>query len=251
MIAQVQIGNQQYKFDLTKAIDISIPLKRDKPPVAFGAKPYSSEPFKSGGFVGALEAGSPVNFYEININPHGNGTHTESVLHIDQRGNSINDTLKQFHFLCQLISVEPDLLENGDRQIEANQIESLLPVDKNVSALVIRTRTNSESKLSQNYTGTNPCYFSKEAIELINRTPVQHLLLDMPSVDKEQDGGALIAHKTFWNIKSEISMNKTITEMIYVDDVIADGVYLLNLQIISLDIDASPSKPILYKVLDQ
>jgi hypothetical protein len=36
--------------------------------------------------------------------------------------------------------------------------------------------------------------------------------------------------------------------MIYVEDAISDGSYILNLQIASFENDASPSKPILYKI---
>ncbi len=45
-------------------------------------------------------------------------------------------------------------------------------------------------------------------------------------------------------------MNATITEMIYVSDEVEDGDYILNLQIASFENDASPSKPVLYKILD-
>ena len=43
-------------------------------------------------------------------------------------------------------------------------------------------------------------------------------------------------------------MDATITEMIFVQDAIEDGTYLLNLQIASFENDASPSKPILYAI---
>jgi hypothetical protein len=45
-------------------------------------------------------------------------------------------------------------------------------------------------------------------------------------------------------------MNSTITEMIFVADEVEDGTYLLNLQIASFENDASPSKPILFKIND-
>ena len=73
----------------------------------------------------------------------------------------------------------------------------------------------------------------------------------MPSVDKEQDEGKLLAHKAFWNVKDvnnlndDARLNCTITELIYVPNEITDGTYLLNLQIASFENDASPSKPIL------
>lgn len=76
----------------------------------------------------------------------------------------------------------------------------------------------------------------------------------MPSVDKEHDEGKLLAHKAFWNVKDTLNLNSdarlsaTITEMIYVPDEIEDGNYILNLQIASFENDASPSKPILYKI---
>jgi hypothetical protein len=36
--------------------------------------------------------------------------------------------------------------------------------------------------------------------------------------------------------------------MIYVENQVADGIYILNLQIASFENDASPSKPVLYKI---
>ena len=76
----------------------------------------------------------------------------------------------------------------------------------------------------------------------------------MPSVDKEQDEGKLLAHKAFWNVTNVTTLNNdarlncTITELIFVANEVEDGNYLLNLQIASFENDASPSKPILYKI---
>ena len=80
------------------------------------------------------------------------------------------------------------------------------------------------------------------------------MLIDLPSVDREEDEGKLLAHKAFWNVKDVQNLNAdartdcTITEMIFVSDFIEDGTYLLNLQIASFENDASPSKPVLYKI---
>jgi hypothetical protein len=80
------------------------------------------------------------------------------------------------------------------------------------------------------------------------------LLIDLPSVDKEKDGGKLASHKAFWNVTDVKLLNQdarldcTITEMIFVPNEVADGNYLLNLQIASFENDASPSKPILYSI---
>ena len=74
----------------------------------------------------------------------------------------------------------------------------------------------------------------------------QHLLLDLPSVDREEDAGQLLAHHAFWQYPAQPRREATITELIFVPNEIADGLYLLNIQITSLELDASPSKPVLY-----
>jgi len=108
--------------------------------------------------------------------------------------------------------------------------------------------------LSKNYSNTNPPYLTEDAATFIRESSIQHLLIDLPSVDKEHDEGKLLAHKAFWNVKDVNSLNEdarmhcTITELIYVDEQIADGSYILNLQIASFENDASPSKPVLYKI---
>ena len=73
-------------------------------------------------------------------------------------------------------------------------------------------------------------------------------MIDLPSVDKEKDNGALLAHKAFWNFDGAIRNEATITEFIYVPNTIADGVYFLNLQVAPFENDASPSRPVLYKI---
>jgi arylformamidase len=78
---------------------------------------------------------------------------------------------------------------------------------------------------------------------------VKHLLIDLPSIDKEKDGGELLGHNAFWNTKGKLRLDATITELIYVSNKIEDGEYFLNLQIAPFENDASPSKPILYKVI--
>ena len=85
-------------------------------------------------------------------------------------------------------------------------------------------------------------------IDFLNELGIEHLLIDMPSIDKEVDGGKLEAHHTFWNYPNNPQLQKTITELIYVPNEVQDGTYILNLQIAPFENDASPSKPVLYKV---
>ena len=116
----IQIGEKYYCADLSRPIDISIPLKNGNIPKAFYAPDYRSSPVRTDDFVGSTKEGGFVNFFNIEVNPHGNGTHTECVGHISKEAESINDCLQQFHFTASLISVMPDLKEDGDRKIMPN-----------------------------------------------------------------------------------------------------------------------------------
>ena len=61
-------------------------------------------------------------------------------------------------------------------------------------------------------------------------------------------------HKLFWGGKNKsyeriLNSKKTITEFIYVKNEIVDDIYILNLQTLNFYSDATPSKPILYKLI--
>jgi len=77
---------------------------------------------------------------------------------------------------------------------------------------------------------------------------VKHLLIDLPSVDKEKDDGELLSHNAFWNTSGKLRLDATITEFIFVRNDIQDGTYFLNIQVAPFENDASPSRPVLYKI---
>lgn len=247
-------NNSTFQIDLSKPIDISIPLTNDdQNPIAWYQNTPEIEPVTMGDWIGKVSEGkSSTNFNNIFFNPHAHGTHTECLGHITLDFYSINQCLKHFFFTAELISVEPKKV-GEDLVITKEQIESALG-GNSPEAIIIRTLPNSESKKHLNYSNTNPPYLEEAAAIFIKEKGIQHLLVDLPSVDKEHDEGKLLAHKSFWNVKDVNQVNQdarfncTITEMIYVNEEIKDGSYLLNLQFASFENDASPSKPILYKI---
>jgi len=247
MITKITHKGKSYNLDLDKPIDISIPLRAGKENVnAWYSKPVSIEPVRMGDWIGDVKQGGSVNFRDIMFNPHGNGTHTECVGHISQEDYTINQSLKKFFFMAELITVLPDET-NGDKIITKQHIQNCLG-DKRPEAIVIRTLDNHISKINKQYSNTNPPYLQHEAAELIDALGIDHLLIDLPSVDKEVDGGKLLAHHAFWQYPHNTKLERTITEMIYVPNNVFDGTYLLNIQIASFENDASPSKPLLFQL---
>ncbi len=248
MKATIAIDNTQYSIDLSDPLDISIPLTAsEENPLAWYLDAPRIEPVRSDDWVGKVSEGGPVNFNTIEFNPHAHGTHTECLGHITPEFHSVNDALGRFLFLAEVISITPEQ-RGEDAVITPEQVSQALD-GKKPEALVLRTLPNAENKRSLNHSHTNWPYLEAAAANFIREAGIMHLLIDLPSVDKEKDDGLLAAHKAFWNYPDAPRTNATITEFIYVPDSIADGTYLLNLMIAPFHNDATPSKPILYKSL--
>ena len=74
-----------------------------------------------------------------------------------------------------------------------------------------------------------------------------------PSVDREEDGGALACHRTFWRIDPGVSeagplarTHATISELIFVPPAVKDGVWRLHLSVAPIASDAAPCRPLVW-----
>jgi arylformamidase len=278
MILSVQINNRTYKIDCDNPIDVSIPLNfGGAQPNAYNAEIATSKPCETENLIGDTRRGGSCNFEQITFIPHCNGTHTESVGHITNARIFVHNCLKDTFILSALVTVEPENafetnetyaveLNENDRLITQKTIERALQNVENPKSkiqnpksdgLIIRTLPNDESKKSRRYMKNFPPFFSTEAMKFITEKGVKHLLVDVPSIDRAFDEGKLSNHRIFWNVEpgsfelSEKSLSSnTITEMIFVPEFVEDGAYLLNLQIAAFLSDASPSRPILFKIFE-
>ncbi|NND95395.1 MAG: cyclase family protein [Flavobacteriales bacterium] len=257
MTAHIETGQRTVKVDLGRPLPISIRMRNGSSnPVAWYASYPEFTPVLMEGFIGSVSKGGSVNTNDIKFNPHGNGTHTECIGHLTEEAHQIDEFMRDFIFLAKLISVEPEVLlldesefrKKGDKIINEELLHGL-DLEPDVKALIIRTLPNEDFKLTQVYTGNNPAYMDNQAMDMLKEMGVEHLLIDLPSVDRENDGGKMLAHRAFWYQGNKARMHSTITEMVYVPDSIADGDYLLNIMVAPLGNDASPSKPVLYPVI--
>lgn len=246
---------------------IAIPLHFNGPqPNTYGVAIARSEAYESGGWVGDTLRGGSCNFETYSFTPHCNGTHTECVGHIVDERVRIHERLAESLVPATLISVVPLLatltddhydpvLHAQDLVIDRAALEGALESSDPAfhTAIVIRTLPNPTEKMARDYMQTPPAFFTLEAMEYLAQLRVQHLLVDMPSVDRLFDEGKLRNHHTYWALPAGSHQlgqaeppAKTITEMVYVEDHIVDGIYLLNLQIAPFMADAAPSRPVLY-----
>jgi arylformamidase len=235
-----------YEVDLSKPLDICIPFEAGEGHViAWYQGPVKMEPVRMGDWVGSVKEGAGVNFNNIFFNPHAHGTHTETVGHISKNEESINTHFKEYFCFANLISIQPEK-KGDDLVITLSQIKDACSEPSN--AFIIRTLPNEGNKLSKNYSKSNPPYLEEAAATWLREQGVRHLMIDLPSVDREEDGGKLLAHHAFWNHPQATRLDATITELIFVADKIKDGFYFMNLQVAPFVNDAAPSRPLLFEL---
>ena len=88
---------------------------------AWGQGDPKIEPVRDDNFVGSVAEGGVVNFKNIFFNPHAHLTHTECCGHITKEFHSVNDSLNNYFFNAQLVTVEPKAI-NNDSIITLQQI---------------------------------------------------------------------------------------------------------------------------------
>ncbi len=263
---QLEVAGQRFHLQ-PPGHCIAIPLNFNGPqPNTYGVAIATSQAYESGGWVGDTLRGGSCNFETYAFTPHCNGTHTECVGHIVDERVRIHERLRESLMPATLITVTPRLgsqtedhydpgLHSQDHVIDRAMLEAALESTNRAfhTALVIRTLPNPVDKKERDYMQTPPAFFTLEGMHYLASLKVEHLLVDMPSVDRLFDEGKLSAHHIFWGLPAlshklgEPSVPaQTITEMVYVGNHIPDGNYLLNLQIAAFMTDAAPSRPVLY-----
>jgi kynurenine formamidase len=249
MLATIKYNSKNFQIDFTKPIDISIAIDVSKQNVNawyIGGPKIFPEDFE--GQKIKVSDGAAVNFNNIEFNPHAHITHTECAGHITEKVYSVNQNLKQYFFLSEVVTIAPAQIED-DFVITKKQLQFALG-NKKRDAIVIRTIPNLSDKKGAQYSNTNPPYLLEEAAIYLREKGIKHLLVDLPSVDKEKDNGKLLSHNAFWNTAGKLRLEATITEFVFVPNDVVDGTYFLNLMIAPFENDASPSKPILYQIED-
>ncbi len=269
-----EINHKQYQVLLDQVHSIAIELDFEGPqPNHFGVAAASAKTYEAGSFVGDTRRGGSCNCDEITMVPHCVGTHTESVGHITDEHKALIDCPVETLTAATLISISPispnqDGMEDSyqpefvdsDRFISKQQLESQLgSVEQNqknefLTTLIIRTLPNPLSKQFNHYgADCQPPFFSNQAMKFISQLPVKNIIVDFPSVDRMNDDGILSNHRLFWEIsgagkslKDNSKVQRTVTEMAYINDTIEDGNYLINIQFPAWKTDAIPSKPCLY-----
>ena len=234
-------------------IDLSISIAKQGGASAWYVDNMKVDVVRSNGFLGSVAEGGSVNFRNVTFNPHGNGTHTECLGHISPEAHSVEAIAIPSVLPCLLISIKPEQID-GDEVITLAQMQTICgqhwSSNKQLPpAIIVRTLPHDAGKKSRNWSNTNPAYFTSEVGTWLADMKVSHWLIDLPSVDRESDGGALAAHHAYWRYPDNPRLQATITEFIFAPESLHDGLHILNLQTAPFDLDATPSRPVIIPCL--
>ena len=145
------LDDQRY-IDTKHPLDISLGLSDAvSNPRAWYVDAPKFEPVRTEHYTGSVTEGGSVNFRNIYFNPHGHGTHTECLGHITEEVFSINDTVDEYFFEAQVISIEPELRMNNGEEDRVITLDQIKAIDIHKEALVLRTLPNADNKKVLNY----------------------------------------------------------------------------------------------------
>lgn len=243
MIVTFIDNNTEYKADLSKGIEIGIPIQRGQGVRSFDIDYANYATYQKDGFVGNKNHGGSCNLETITFTPHGNGTHTECFGHISIEENHVNKNIHDEFMMAQLFTAST----NEDENRAILDFSKLVFVEpNNCKCLIVRTLPNDNSKIERNYSGEKTPFISPQDMQMLVDVGIEHLVIDLPSVDPEWDEGKLLSHHIFWNYPDAPRTSCSITEFAYIPNKVLDGVYVLKLNIAHFVSDASPSRPIIY-----
>jgi arylformamidase len=268
--AQLQVGDQGVRIDLSRPFDLSVELDFQGPQARhFGAPRAGSQPYSVPGFPGSVARGASCNCESITLIPHCNGTHTECAGHLTREPLHAQRIVPRGLLPALLVSVDPVPADQttessepapraGDRVVTRGALQAAWPMELpfKPQALVIRTLPNEPAKRTRDYSDVTPPYLTREAAQYLVKRGIEHLVVDLPSIDRAHDEGRLTAHRLFFGLPAgETALARagrpqcTITELAYIADEVVDGPYFLQVQVPAINGDAVPSRPLLYAVL--
>lgn len=267
-VMRFEAGGRPFQVDLGKPVSLAIPLDFAGPqPSCFGAPRAGSKPLQSGGFTGDTRGGGSCNCEVLTFAPHCNGTHTECVGHLTDQRVAVSECVPGGVQIAQLVTVEPEAAESsgedseprpqaGDRLVTARELARAAAgqTGPRPTALVVRTQRRGPPMRA--YEGPSPApYLSRQAACWLVERGIESLVLDLPSADRAEDGGRLTAHRVFFGLPpgsrdagAARRPGASITELAWIGADVADGFYLLDLQIPCFVTDAAPSRPLLFAV---
>lgn len=263
----LEAGGRRWAVELGRGASLAIEMRGDGPlPAFFVPGRMHTEPLSVGGFTGDTRTGGSCNVSRLDLVPHCHGTHTEGIGHVTDQRAAVQDQFDgrpALAWLATVTAVDAGAASDGYHCPVAER-EPLVTRDElarairgcaaEATALVLRVRPLAAPLPVRDF-NAEPGYplLSAEAMSWLSGHAFDHLLIEMPSLDRAEDGGRLGNHRAWWGLPpGDRDMGRAqhprrvITEMIRVPDTLDDGLYWLQPGLSPIHGDATPSRPQLY-----
>ena len=282
----VTLPGRRTQFDLDRAYDLSLgPDRAGLGPRHFGAPPAAYQSWHNGAFVGAIDQGGSCNCSVLTLIPHCHGTHTECVGHLTREPMDAIDVIPTEFLAALLISVRATAARDTqettaprplaeDCMITARSLTdatgptvvaaamdsargvATTPAAPATRALIIRSLPNDSRKRARVYAEQPAPFLTREAAQWLVERGIEHLVVDLPTIDRAHDEGRMTAHRLFFGLpdgderlSAATRRTCTVTELAFVPNELRDGRGLLLLQAPRLPGDAVPSRPMFYPLV--
>jgi arylformamidase len=267
MQAELSYGGQKVRAALDRGVSLAIAVEFGAGgPRHFGVGAPESRPFAVGSFSGSVATGASANCSTVTLTPHCQMTHTETVAHLTREAGDAWRVVPRGLLPAVVVSLVPEPASESsestdpqpyatDSLITRRRLRAAWPMTRMIEpvAVIVRTLPNEAAKRTRNYTDLVPPYLTREAVEWLVEKRIEHLVLDVPSVDRTHDEGHMVGHRLFFGLppgstaRGDAARSRaTITELAFVPDEVHDGPCILSLAVPAIGGDAVPSQPIVY-----
>jgi kynurenine formamidase len=200
--------------------------------------------------------GASCNCQQVTLIPHCNGTHTESASHLTLEQRALHEFLPVAPMPALLLQVAPEhALASGEDSAPAPQAGDRL-VTRRALLAAWQPHASAQPRALLLDTGTDwrdgaPPFLSRQLVTELVARGIQHLVTDLPAVDRLQDEGRLTAHRIFFGLPAGSTRladaarpDATITELAQFPATLVEGPCALQIQIPAWSGDAVPSRPL-------
>jgi arylformamidase len=265
-------GAQRLPIDLAAPVSLARPVRFDGGgPRHFGAPAAHSRPYAAPGFSGEVRRGASCNCATIELTPHCNGTHTESVAHLVDEPLDVCDLVPLGLMPALVVSAAPvdasatdedsdPAPQAGDRLLTRGAVLAGWPATLPFAprALVLRSAAGEADHDGPGEDADGDAvapYLSRQLVGELVARGIEHLVVDLPSIDRGHDGGRLCGHRLFFGLppgSTRLAQATrracTVTEYARIPAALADGPCALQLTLPRLAGDAVPSRPLAFRL---
>jgi hypothetical protein len=199
----VSLGSRHYALAPPRSLAPNLTFD-GAAPRWFDAPAAHSWPHRVGEFSGTVLTGASCNCRNIQLLPHGNGTHSEGVGHLTYDEANVIDVLPKLPMPAVLLRLAAlragDCHETADYAPEPNDWLVTQQICAAAWPQAPAPRPSVAVLALEPCETAVPPYLTRECTQWLVDRGIEHLIVELPSIDRLRDAGRLTAHRIFFGL---------------------------------------------------